>query len=267
MVGASYDALGRRVTATETGSAVTRTAYNSLNQVLSVTDPRGLMTRYDRNAWGEMAFSSSPDSGGASNSFDLGGNMISSTDARGQTVSRTFDALNRPLTAVWADQTHVWTWDTGQHSQGRLAQVSDGSGRTTWTWDASGRVLAKTHVINTGATPATRSFAVAYGWNTATGQLRSITYPSGRVVNLSYDAAGRISSLVLGPSTVLLSGITWSPFGNVTGWTWGLGGAVTRTYDLDGRLTKFPMTPTSERRLTYDSAGRITRIFHPTSRP
>ena len=37
--------------------------------------------------------------------------------------------------------------------------------------------------------------------------------------------------------TPLITGVSYSPFGPVTGWTWGNGTQTTRTYDLDGQLS------------------------------
>ena len=73
------------------------------------------------------------------------------------------------------------------------------------------------------------SLSVGYGYDEATGELSSITYPSGTVLQYSYDAAGRISGLRFGEHD-LARDIRYLPFGPVTGMR--LGGVnLSRGYD------------------------------------
>jgi RHS repeat-associated protein len=55
----------------------------------------------------------------------------------------------------------------------------------------------------------------------------------------------------------VLSGVTYNGDDNVTGWRWGNGVVVERTYDLFGRLTSYPLGNVT-RTVSYDDAGRIT---------
>jgi RHS repeat-associated protein/prepilin-type N-terminal cleavage/methylation domain-containing protein len=72
-------------------------------------------------------------------------------------------------------------------------------------------------------------------------------------------------------TTNLLTNITYHPTGMASGWQWGnhtsaAPSIVTRTYDLDGRLTSFPLGHSSQlgmiRTVTYDAASRITAYAH-----
>ncbi|MFN8994123.1 MAG: hypothetical protein ACK5X3_10755, partial [Pseudomonadota bacterium] len=136
-----------------------------------------------------------------------------------------------------------------------------------------------TQTIGCGTAALTRVKTYAYGSSgTRLGKLTSITYPSANRNNLAYDAAGRISSITLNPtntngtgtntgSTInLLTSIAYEPFGAARSWTWGNGATYSRTFDLDGRITTYPLGHPSQsglvRTVTWDAASRVTGYTH-----
>ena len=56
----------------------------------------------------------------------------------------------------------------------------------------------------------------------------------------------------------ILSGITYLPFGPVSGWTDGAGQQTTRTYDADYRLTSITAGAIQDGRYFYNDADNIT---------
>jgi YD repeat-containing protein len=62
---------------------------------------------------------------------------------------------------------------------GKRVQMTDGSGSTTWTYDARGRVLSETKIIDG------QSFTTGYAYNSA-NLPTSMTYPGGEMVNFGY---------------------------------------------------------------------------------
>ncbi|MGA4174505.1 RHS repeat-associated core domain-containing protein, partial [Ralstonia nicotianae] len=149
------------------------------------------------------------------------------------------------------------------------------SGQTRWRFNGFGNVVRKTQ--STTANGETKKQMVAYAYGTSgssTGHITSMTYPSSSVIGYSYDAGGRIAGLTLTTakgSTALLSNIQYQPFGKPAGWTWGNGTAYTRSFDLSGRLTQFPLGATTgtgatpnglSRTVNYDAASRITAYTH-----
>lgn len=166
---------------------------------------------------------------------------------------------------------------------GHLTKFTDESGQTALHYDGLGRLTSKTQTtLSTNGASATLTIAYAYGTEgSAVGKLASITYPSGNRINYLYDASGQVSSVTLNPAnpgggtsagtTVLLSGISYSPFGSARSWTWGDGGmgqsnVYTRTFDLNGRVTSYPLgNPNAGglvRTVAYDAASRITSMTH-----
>lgn len=258
-------------------------AYNGRDAITQITDPRSLATSYTVDGLGNLTQEVSPDRGTTVLTVDVAGNVLTSKDARNKTTTYKYDALNRLKQASYATGTAtVYTYDQGTNGIGRLTGITDESGSTSFTYNAQGRVLTKTTTLGTGTGAKTRTMTYAYGTSgSANGHVVSVTYPSANRINTTYDAAGRITSLTLNPTnsngvgtdtgtTVnLLSGITYQPFGPINGWTWGASGSghtVSRTFDLNGRITSYPLGDPSQsglvRTLTYDAANRITNYTH-----
>ena len=80
---------------------------------------------------------------------------------------------------------------------------------------------------------------VGYAYNAA-GNVSSVTYPSGRVVNRTYDAAGRLTGFDTGG--VGTFGVTWTADGMVDAVSYPNGVSTDDTYDLDGRATDMSVT-------------------------
>jgi RHS repeat-associated protein len=142
----------------------------------------------------------------------------------------TYDGLNRPYqvsynvgaTGVPATSTVTYTYGTSSASNnnGRLLTVADGSNTETYSYDLLGQVTQAQKLIS-GTT-----YTVGYAYNLA-GELTSITYPSGRVVQQNYDAIGRLTTILSG-ATNYASGFAYNPAGQVTGFNYGNG--VTAAY-------------------------------------
>ena len=144
-------------------------------------------------------------------------------------------------------------YDQGSNGVGRLGAITEGSaGSTQYGCDAFGRVTSKAQTLHG------RTLTVGYGY-AAGGKLNRITYPSGKVLTYTFDDASRIRSLSL-DGAVLLQQVSWQPFGQPTGWTWGNGSTLQRSYDLDGRIKLLVMPQLSEEQQNfgYDGLYRLT---------
>ncbi|WP_369952307.1 RHS repeat-associated core domain-containing protein [Ralstonia syzygii] len=282
----AYDALGRRTqvqgppAAPGGGAPVMVFNYDGQDRVRQVTDPRSLVTTYTVDGLGNTTQQQSPDTGTTNATYDVAGNLTRRTDARGKITRYRYDALNRMTHAVFASGTPIaFTYDGGKHPEpndiGHLTHISDESGQTRWRFNGFGNVVRKTQ--STTANGETKKQVAAYAYGTSgssTGHVTSMTYPSNSVIGYSYDAGGRIAGLTLttvNGSVALLSNIQYQPFGKPAGWTWGNGTAYTRSFDLSGRLTQFPLGATTgtgatpnglSRTVNYDAASRITAYTH-----
>ncbi|MEF3062984.1 RHS repeat domain-containing protein [Ralstonia solanacearum] len=283
----TYDSLGRRTKvqgppATPGGAAPTAVfTYDGQDRVRQVTDPRSLVTAYTVDGLGNTTQQQSPDSGTTNATYDAAGNLTSRTDARGKTTSFSYDVVDRLTQASYASGTPtVLEYDGGTSPQpndiGRLTKVTDEAGSTRFRYNGFGNVVSKTQTTTANGVAKDQTIAYAYGTSgSSTGHVISLTYPgSGNVVGYTYNSAGRIAGLTLttaNGSVALLSNIQYQPFGKPSGWTWGNGTAYTRSFDLSGRLTQFPLGATTgtgttpnglSRTVNYDAASRISAYTH-----
>jgi RHS repeat-associated protein len=223
-------------------AAETKFTYDAVDNLTQVTDPKGLKTTYTYNGLGDLTKQVSPDTGTTLFTYDSAGNRATQKDARSKTTTYSYDALNRLVGLVYPNTTYntTYTYDTTQgictaaenFSMGRLTKMQDGSGTTQYCYNRFGDLTRKVQTTNGVA------LSVLYGYASG-GQLTSMTYPDGAVVDYVRDNQGRITEVGVKPNggvrQVLLTGATYHPFGPVTGWTYGNGRQLTRTLDLDYR--------------------------------
>lgn len=245
----TYDELDRLKQVTDPLSGLTKYGYNVLDQLISVTDPRNKATTYTYSALGDLKKVVSPDTGTTNNTFDSAGNLATSTDARSKTGTYAYDALNRVTSLTYPDQTIGYTYDSGTNQKGRLTQVTDASGSTSWSYDTHGRVLTRQQSMG-----ITKSLGYAYD---SDGRLQTLTLPSGNTINYGYTD-GKVTSLTLNGSTTILSNVLYQPFGPTRGWTWGNSTLAIREYDTDGKVTDIDSA--GLKTYSYDDAIRITGI-------
>lgn len=289
------DAIGRRLFATDpsggvvqwvhdainglkqvvdgNGASVTNT-YTAVGKLASVTDARGGQIAYTYDALTLLATRTDAVNGvGTVTQRDGMGNALAATDRKGQAWSMSYDPLNRPLTASYADGSTVsLTWDLG----GRLTQVQDSLGGTiTRSYDGLDRILSET----------TPQGTVTYTYDAA-GRRLTMQAAVQAQVTYSYDNANRLTGIVQGSSNVafgydnanrrtsatLPGGVTasydWDAASQLTGITYASGattlGTLTYTYDLAGRITTRGGTlfqsvlPAAVTSATYDLANRLT---------
>ena len=265
----AYDALDRVKTNTDARNGVTTLGYDGLDQLKQVTDPRQLVTSYQRNGLGDLNQLTSPDTGTANSTFDANGNLLTRTDSRGVLGTYVYDGLDRMTSAVYtkSGQTTVsysWTYDqtggTFGAGIGRLTTATSPAGNTKYGYDGFGRVVS---VIQTVGSVV---LTTRYGYDLA-GHITSITYPSGRVLTVTYANGVPVGmSLAKDGSSAakpLISQIQWMSFGALQSWQMQLNSgakAQERVYDQYGRLVRYPLGSVV-RDITY-AADRIVSYTH-----
>ncbi|MFN4120702.1 RHS repeat-associated core domain-containing protein [Acidovorax sp.] len=274
----SLDALRRVKGLTDANNASAALTYNGLDDVTQAKDFKSVTTTYTRDALGNAPSEASPDSGTQTATYDALGLPKQVTDALGRATTITRDALGRPTELLYADGTRTTLrYDlpgtaynapgAPQASVGYLSEVQDPTATTTFQRDILGRITRKTQAVTGGSSGATETRSVAYAYHPSgtagAGLLASITYPSGKQLAHVYDSTGQLTGL-LWNGQPLVSGITWNPLGQPTGWQWpgfvptpGSSTPLTeqRTYTDAGQLAS-----TALLQLTWDGAGRVSAI-------
>ncbi len=199
----THYATGLLDTLTDQGGSQTSFVYNNRGLLLSMTDPFGKV--------GTMA-------------YDADGRTLHKTDRDGNTITYSYTPDGKIDTITYPNSSTVkFSYDIQDNDN--LAHIDDSTGRTSYTYDADGRVLSITDPFG---------FTVSYGYDAA-GNVASLTYPGGKKVNYTYDALNRIE--------------------NVRDW---LGQTATYTYDSAGRCTALTNFNGTKVVYAYDNANRLT---------
>ena len=252
------DALNRKSGSNAAYSHNMSYFHDSRDNLSTVTDPRGLSTRYSYNVHDELTLLQSPDTGTTSYTYDNAGNRIVMTDANGITVTTAYDALNRP--------THIehpnpeldisYGYDEGSYGKGRLTSIQDSSGTTLMKYDHRGNLIYQG--IDTGE----HVFSLAYTYDLA-NKVTTVTYPSGRIVEYSYNSIGRLSGIQTtdeqGVRTIA-SNLEYLAYGPLTTMSYGNGIQMSAAFDRDYQMLSLEHENTLGRGYFYDNADNILSI-------
>jgi len=270
------DALGRTIQVWEpdaTGSFIYETAYqyDVLDNLARVdqkgNDPNSANWRtrtFTYNSLSQKTAESTPEGGSASYGFDNDGNLLTRTDARSITVTYAYDALHRPTSknfsdtpaspdvSYFYDQT-TYNGLTITNGKGRRTGMTDAAGLEARSYDVMGRVL----IIRRTTTGITKDFSYAYNLD---GQVKSITYPSGRRIDYTVNAAARpLSAVDTANSVNYATQATYCPCNANTSTKHGVTGSfagITRSCTYNKRLQHITISAASPTQtvfsLTYD---------------
>ena len=261
-----FDALNRLTAVKDpfNGTAnPTSYQYNRQGALTQVTDPTGLATTYTLNGHGETLTQVSPDTGTTTFTYNAASSVATRTDARSIQATFSYDELNRVTQIAYPDETQNFAYDTCTNGVGRLCSITDRAGTTNFTYDLWGRVASKSQTVGT----LTQSMGYSYN---ASGQLATVTTPSGRQVVYSYSNNRPASITVDGVN--VLNSVFYEPFGPNGGWKWGnstqsVPNTHTRVFDKDFRMTRVTSDlPTSgtqpyfDRQVGWDNQSRVASI-------
>ena len=291
------DALGTDVNR-PAGDRWTITEYDELNRLIYVRDPGDAKWHYTYSVAGERLTSDDPDLGFWTMEYDANGNLTRQVDAKGQTISFTYDALNRVLTKTvqGGGTTDVinYAYDEvrsgGVGNIGQLTTVENANHRVRYNYNGLGQPIWEAHWVDNLNTSQP-----AFGFRTfyrANGLVRSVTMPltvgaaNTELGPFEYDVAGRVISF-----DDYITNINHNIWGNPWRIDFGSGAYETRAYNqqrgwLDtiryikpdgtlmtgvnrytrsatGRVSEHYSNLTQSRfRFTYDYAGRLLTTYN-----
>ncbi len=264
----AFDALDRLTTDTDPLNNAAQTGFDDQDDPISRTDRNGVETTFVRNGFGEVIQETSSDRGVSIYWYDAAGDVIQSSDGRGQIVNFDRDmpgrlVAKRPVGLSAQDVTYVWD----SSYVGRLASIADSSGTTAYSYDHRGNITAKALTIGGGF-----SGTVQYAYDLA-DRVVQMTYPSGKIIDYARDSLGRVSQVSLrdtiGATPVMLaSSLAYEPFGPPKAFNYGNTLVFTQDWGDDRRLYgKFiKRADTSNiwaRTYTFDNDDNILSITTP----
>jgi RHS repeat-associated protein len=254
----TYDALNRlKSIAVPSPSGTTNITYDAHDKPLTVADPGGHTTTNTYNGFGDATQIVSPDTGTSVFTYDPDRNLTQKVLAGSLTANMTYDADDRVLTTSYPSDSTLnvsRTYDqTTGHGDGigHLTSETDQAGSLALTYDERANITYESRVV-TGA--GTLNTTTVYD---GASRVAGIGYPSGTLVAYGRDAAGQVTSVTAEPPGAgspsnVATGITYEPFGPVTGLTYGNGVTGTYGYDADYRnTTRVDSGTGSVQNLTY----------------
>jgi RHS repeat-associated protein len=225
-----YDSKGnvKKITQhplTGSGSRITAMNYNSRNDVIDITDPKGNVTYYDYDSNGNLIKVRAPESSTTDINVNSKGLPISITTPEGIVTEyeyNTYGNLWKTVIPSLKNLTSTINYDAAS----RVLNIKDFLNRqTSFIYDDNDNLLTKTDALN-------HSTSYAYDAN---DNLITITDAKGGVTTLTYD--------------------------NITDWltSTSFGGATkSYQYNDDGSLKKFTKPDGTQLNSSYDNLGRIT---------
>jgi RHS repeat-associated protein len=174
--------------------------YDGVDELEDVTDAYGNITKYVWDMLGRQSRVIDPDRGIRVYGYYPNGNLKTQTDAKGVTLTFTYDTLNRLHTKQYPNKNMVtWNYDQPGHGAGigRLTSISDptGSGAhcaggvsNAFSYDEMGRVISQKQCVKG------KTYTVGFKYDRLSRLWQTI-YPGQETVTNTYDKAGRLQSV------------------------------------------------------------------------
>jgi RHS repeat-associated protein len=226
---------------------------DSLNVMLSSTDPLGHTSTF---------------------TYDRFGNMLASTDARGNTTTNNYDPNTGELTSTVDALGHGTTnfYDANSLLLGSVDAVGT---LTTNAYDSSENVIGTATMASDGVTIlSTNSFTYDDDGNRLTSTVwRHVAGTSGWVAATTtyiYDAQNRVTQTIDangGTNTVVYDAVgkpqaTIDQLGHTTGYTYDYQGRLVQTAYPDGSTETSAYDPNGNHTNSVDRAGRATAYVY-----
>jgi RHS repeat-associated protein len=222
---AEYDLGGRRTSIfADEEKPVQTFEYDSLGNIIGVTDGEKNYTNFTLDAWGRITEIKKPDGSVEAYAYDHVGNIVSTTDGNGSVIRYDMNSLGKIKKITdQAGNADMFSYDR----EGNIAKHKDRNGKTvTNTYGSFGYLLSER---GEDGTFRSRKY-------NALGQLTESA--SNHVVyRYDYDRNGRVKTKYIGGKAALSYSYT-------------KGGRIASITDVSGKTTKY----------AYDKNGKLIKV-------
>lgn len=188
------------------------------------------------------------------NTYDSNGNVLTRTDANGNTITYTYDSNSNILSESAQLNGAAVTTSYTYNSFGEVLTMTDALGNTTTnTYDGHGNLLSVTSPAPNSQTPGS---VTQFAYNNV-GELTQITDPLGHSTNIQYYSTGLIQSITDAQNNT--TSYTYDARGNRTSVIDPINGSAhptTFSYDIMNRLLGITYPNGTSVSFTYDYRGR-----------
>ncbi|MFI9387453.1 RHS repeat-associated core domain-containing protein [Kutzneria sp. NPDC052558] len=273
---ATYDAAGRMLTqsnpsylapgASQAITPTTKYEYDGNNNITTVTDPRGNVTRttfdqLDRTSTVDAPSATNDDRSITAYTYSRTGKVLSTVDPNGARTEATYDDLDRQVSGTAVERrpsSAAYTTVMKYDDQGNMLRLTSPTGAgTVNTYDTVGELTSTT---DPSGVPT------QYGYDFAGRQVRA-TDGLGRTSQTSYDLLGQVvasADLKSDGSTLRTTRYAYDLVGNRTSVTDPLQATTTYAYDAASQLVSQVEPVDAKTSITssfgYDAAGNVTRF-------
>jgi RHS repeat-associated protein len=239
----TFDALNRPTATHRSDGTTWSTSYTNTGEVASRTDGAGEVTSYTYDHQHRLRSATDPLARVTTFGYDATGNRTSVENEDAQTTTLGYDDANE-LTSVDYSSSGTPDVDYTYDDDGRQLSMVDGTGTTTYDYDALGRLVGQT-------TAAGQETGYGYDeWD----RLTSIDYPDA----LTATTVGGGGA----PTHVTTGTVTrgYDQDDNLTSVADWLGNTTSFGYDDDGELTSVTRPNGVDAAYGYDDAGVLSTI-------
>lgn len=207
---------GDRQVTTTTGNRTYTKVYDAWDNIKTTTDALNNNVEYTYDSNGKPATVSTgsttvtmdydnvgnqkslddPDAGETTYTYDALGRVISQEDARGNTVTTSYDVFRRTMSESIDGVTTSYSYGSTGNEVMRLTREETGGCRTDYTHDTFGRIATETRYI-----PGESALTFSYTYD-SDGNLSEVTYPGNVTVEYTYDEHGNRTACMVDTTTV-----------------------------------------------------------------
>ena len=227
----------------------TQYEYDELGNIISITDELNNTLNFTYDSLGRRTQINDPDLGIWNYSYDVVGNLIGQTDNRNVVISMQYDELDRIIEKNSTDKNITYVYD--QDKNNTLSQTQTFDLVVNHIYDNKLRKIGESKTIDD------LTFVSNWAYDSL-DRKTSTSFSSGKEINYTYGAHGKLSSVL---DEINIVNISYNPQNQILTRLYGNTLYSNLTYyDKNFRLKKIKTENKQELDYSYDDVGNVKEI-------